>query len=43
MLYYFRKRLRLDVASAMDNARETPVVLANKKVFDKAILEVENH
>lgn len=43
LLYYFRKRLRLDVATAMDNARETPVVLANKKEFDKAILDVENH
>ena len=43
LLYYFRKRLRLDVATAMDNARETPVVLANKKEFDRAILEVESH
>jgi hypothetical protein len=43
LLYYFRKRLRLDVATAMDNARETPVVLANKKEFDRAILEVEKH
>jgi WYL domain len=41
LLYYFRKRLRLDVATVMDNARETPVVLANKKEFDRAILEVE--
>lgn len=43
LLYYFRKRLRLDVATAMDNARETPVVLANKKEFERAILEVESH
>jgi hypothetical protein len=43
LLYYFRKRLRLDVATAMDNARETPVVLANKKDFDRVIREVENH
>ena len=43
LLYYFRKRLRLDVATAMDNARETPVVLANKKEFNRAILEVESH
>ncbi|MGA2252907.1 WYL domain-containing protein [Terracidiphilus sp.] len=43
LLYYFRKRLRLDVATAMDNARETPVVLANKKEFNRAILEVETH
>lgn len=43
LLYYFRKRLRLDVATAMDNARETPVVLANKKDFDRTILDVENH
>jgi hypothetical protein len=43
LLYYFRKRMRLDVATAMDNARETPVVLENKKEFDRAILEVENH
>jgi hypothetical protein len=43
LLYYFRKRLRLDVATAMDNARETPVVLSNKKEFERAILEVESH
>ena len=43
LLYYFRKRLRLDVATAIDNARETPVVLANKKDFDRTILDVENH
>ena len=41
LLYYFRKRLRLDVATAMDNARETPVVLANKSEFDAMIVEVE--
>jgi hypothetical protein len=42
LLYYFRKRLRLDVASAMDNARETPVVLANKAAFDFAIQDVDH-
>lgn len=41
LLYYFQKRLRLDVAEAMDNPQETPVVIANKAAFDKALTETK--
>jgi predicted DNA-binding transcriptional regulator YafY len=37
MLYYFSKRLRLDLPSA--DARETPVVVANREEFDSALSE----
>jgi predicted DNA-binding transcriptional regulator YafY len=37
MLYYFCKRLRLDLASS--DARETPVVVANREEFDCALSE----
>jgi predicted DNA-binding transcriptional regulator YafY len=37
LLYYFRKRLRLDVAEAIDDDRETPVVVLNQKAFDDAV------
>ena len=36
MLYYFNKRLRLDVADKADNPKETPVVVFNKSEFQKA-------
>ena len=39
LLYYFQKRLRLDVAGALDNPRETPVVIANREEFDQALKE----
>jgi hypothetical protein len=39
LLYYFRKRLRLDVAHAIDNARETPVIVANQEAFEAALAE----
>jgi len=38
-LYYFQKRLRLDVARALDNPRETPVVVENRIAFDIALKE----
>jgi hypothetical protein len=38
-LYYFQKRLRLDVARALDNPRETPVVVENRTAFDIALQE----
>jgi hypothetical protein len=41
LLYYFRKRLRLDVAHTTDNLRETPVVVANVDAFEAALTEVE--
>ena len=40
LLYYFQKRLRLDVAKALDNPNETPVVVNNRREFDAALSEV---
>ena len=37
LLYYFQKRLRLDVAEALDNPNETPVVVKNRREFDAAL------
>jgi hypothetical protein len=39
LLYYFQKRLRIDVADALDNAQEAPVVVANRDIFEKALAE----
>jgi hypothetical protein len=39
LLYYFRKRLRLDVGSTLDNLRETPVIVANHEAFEAALAE----
>ena len=39
LLYYFEKRLRLDVADKLDNPREIPVVVANRAGFDAALAE----
>jgi hypothetical protein len=39
LLYYFRKRLRLDVADALDNPQEVPVVVANSEAFASALAE----
>lgn len=40
-LYYFQKRLRLDVARALDNPRETPVVVENRDAFESALIEAD--
>ena len=40
-LYYFQKRLRLDVARALDNPRETPVVVENHEAFELALKEAD--
>lgn len=37
LLYYFKKRLRLDVADALDDPKEVPVIIANRAAFDKAL------
>lgn len=37
LLYYFNKRLRLDVADKVDDPKETPVVLSNRAEFQKAL------
>jgi predicted DNA-binding transcriptional regulator YafY len=39
LLYYFRKRLRLDVADVLDDPHETPVVVNNRAEFDAALAE----
>lgn len=39
MLYYFSKRLRLDVAEEFDDPREAPVVIKNRTAFDTALSE----
>ena len=39
LLYYFQKRLRLDVAGKFDNPHEIPVVVANRADFDAALAE----
>ncbi len=36
LLYYFEKRLRLDVAPGQDLSRERPIVVANWSDFQKA-------
>jgi hypothetical protein len=40
LLYYFNKRLRLDVAKAIDDPKETPVVVLNEKAFQDVLAEV---
>lgn len=39
LLYYFQKRLRLDVADKLDNPHEAPIVVANRVAFDAALAE----
>jgi hypothetical protein len=39
LLYYFSKRLRLDVAAQFDNASEAPVIVKNRDEFDTALSE----
>jgi WYL domain-containing protein len=39
MLYYFCKRLRLDVADRFDDPREAPVVVKNRDAFNVALSE----
>ncbi|RTL92720.1 WYL domain-containing protein [Ancylobacter aquaticus] len=39
LLYYFNKRLRLDVADQFDDPREAPVVVKNRAAFDAALAE----
>lgn len=37
LLYYFQKRLRLDVAEKLDNPQETPVIIKNLDELAKAL------
>lgn len=39
LLYYFSKRLRLDIADRIDDPREAPVVVKNRAEFDVALAE----
>jgi predicted DNA-binding transcriptional regulator YafY len=39
LLYYFQKRLRLDVSDLVDNPHERPIVVANRPEFDAALAE----
>lgn len=41
LLYYFNKRLRLDVAKAIDRAKETPVVVLNDRAFQDVLAEMD--
>jgi hypothetical protein len=40
LLYYFQKRLRLDVPSTLDNMNEVPVIVANREAFTAALMEM---
>tara|TARA_R110000787_G_scaffold259339_2_gene364639 strand:- start:3520 stop:4377 length:858 start_codon:yes stop_codon:yes gene_type:complete len=39
LLYYFQKRLRLDVSHELDRPHETPVIVSNRAAFDAALAE----
>ena len=39
LLYYFQKRLRLDIADSVDQPHDTPVIVANRAAFDAARAE----
>ncbi|MEQ8799173.1 MAG: WYL domain-containing protein [Salinisphaeraceae bacterium] len=39
LLYYFLKRLRLDVADALDRPQEAPVIVSNRAEFDAVLKE----
>ncbi len=40
LLYYFDKRLRLDIAEKQDRPKETPVVVSNRTDYDAALKEL---
>ena len=39
LLFYFVKQVRIDVAKALDNPQETPIVIANRGDFEQALEE----
>jgi predicted DNA-binding transcriptional regulator YafY len=41
LLYYFNKRLRLDVAKDKDRTKETPVVVLNDRAFQDVLAEMD--
>lgn len=42
ILYYFKRRLRLDVAEALDRPQEAPVIVANRDDFEAALKEASS-
>jgi len=40
LLYYFDKRLRLDVAEKQDRPKETPVIIDNREQYDRILRAV---
>jgi predicted DNA-binding transcriptional regulator YafY len=43
LLYYFNKRLRLDVAKDKDRTKETPVVVLNGRAFQDVLAEMDRY
>jgi predicted DNA-binding transcriptional regulator YafY len=41
LLYYFNKRLRLDVAREKDRIKETPIIVLNDRAFQDVLAEME--
>ena len=41
LLYYFNKRLRIDVAKEKDRIKETPVIVLNDRAFQDVLAEME--
>jgi hypothetical protein len=39
LLYYFNKRLRLDVGAHLDDPPERPIIVANRDEFDRALAD----
>jgi hypothetical protein len=39
LLYYFNKRLRLDVGAHLDDPPERPIIVANRHEFDRALAD----
>ncbi|MEW8459771.1 MAG: WYL domain-containing protein [Candidatus Thiodiazotropha endolucinida] len=42
LLYYFEKRLRLDVSDYLDRPQETPVIVSNRTEFKAALTEAKS-
>jgi hypothetical protein len=40
LLYYFDKRLRLDVAEKQDRPKETPIIVSNRKEYGAALKQI---
>jgi len=41
LLYYFDKRLRLDVAESVDRPKETPIIVDNRNEYDMLLAELK--